>query len=482
MINAVLYAGFSKRINSTMVPTASNTEASITLSCAIFEPCTMEAPVLIIQPGVNLARYNYAYIPDFQRYYWITGREFREGRFHVSMMVDALASFKNGIGASSQYVIRSASNYDGTITDTLYIKTGQHAQRSALPNSIVKFPTAIGNGIFMIGINGKKAADTISFGSVNYYAFTLAQLAAFLEALMSTEYLGELDDLSASTVKTILNPMQYIASCQWLPIETSFLDAVTTATIPFGWWDITGISHYTPPANSTTFYKPITYNLRNIRHPQATRGAYLNRAPYATYKVFIPCAGFVELPDRYISTDTELTIDYVIDFPTGDATIKIRSHSGEGSELHMVAMTSAQMGVDVPLAQVFRNVKQGISTVGTIAGAIANIATGNIGGAIASVTSGISSAADAAAPVPSFISSTSSTGQYFSNELSVYGEFDYIAAEDMARFGRPCCKQLTISTLRGYVLCSNATVDIAGASRDEMDTIKGYMEGGFFYE
>lgn len=46
----------------------------------------------------SVLRYNYCYIPDFQRYYAITNVvAYREGLFDVSMDVDVLMSFRNHI-------------------------------------------------------------------------------------------------------------------------------------------------------------------------------------------------------------------------------------------------------------------------------------------------------------------------------------------------------------------------------------------------
>ncbi len=46
----------------------------------------------------SVMRYNYAYIPEFQRYYSITDRScFREGLWDIIFAVDVLMSFRNDI-------------------------------------------------------------------------------------------------------------------------------------------------------------------------------------------------------------------------------------------------------------------------------------------------------------------------------------------------------------------------------------------------
>lgn len=57
-----------------------------------------------------------------------------------------------------------------------------------------------------------------------------------------------------------------------------------------------------------------------------------------------------------------------------------------------------------------------------------------------------------------------------------------IADEDLADYGRPCYKKLTINTLSGFVKCAEAHPAIAGAFSSEIELIQNHMMGGFFYE
>ena len=56
-----------------------------------------------------------------------------------------------------------------------------------------------------------------------------------------------------------------------------------------------------------------------------------------------------------------------------------------------------------------------------------------------------------------------------------------IADEDLASRGRPLCKAKTISSLSGYIMCSDADPDIA-CTDYELAQIVSYMNGGFYYE
>lgn len=67
-------------------------------------------PTLLIQISdaiVNYAMYNYCYIPDLGRYYYITSIRSRGTLVEMECKCDVLKSFKNDIIGSVQYVSRT---------------------------------------------------------------------------------------------------------------------------------------------------------------------------------------------------------------------------------------------------------------------------------------------------------------------------------------------------------------------------------------
>ena len=91
---------FAKDSNSTKQPTGTGTE----LNCNILTPADITAPVVEIAASDPTA-YNYAYISDFGRYYYITGIEsVRTGLVRVYMHVDVLKSFDSAIRANNALI------------------------------------------------------------------------------------------------------------------------------------------------------------------------------------------------------------------------------------------------------------------------------------------------------------------------------------------------------------------------------------------
>ena len=94
------------------------------------EISVMNPIVRFDNPGV--LRYNYAYIPELQRYYSIVDRTaYREGLWDVSFDVDVLMSFKNDISNLNVVVDKQSSGEIGNeyiddgslVTDNVMFQT-----------------------------------------------------------------------------------------------------------------------------------------------------------------------------------------------------------------------------------------------------------------------------------------------------------------------------------------------------------------------
>lgn len=63
-----------------------------------YDGCTVQNPVIVMQYNPTLVGCNYAYIPEFNRYYYIGNIELQTGqRCIIPMNVDVLMSFRDEI-------------------------------------------------------------------------------------------------------------------------------------------------------------------------------------------------------------------------------------------------------------------------------------------------------------------------------------------------------------------------------------------------
>lgn len=90
----------------------------IVKACSVKDGITLEDPVLYLGYDSTLLTYNYVYIPEFNRYYFVTGREIDGQTMYISLHVDVLASFKNDILASTGTATRS-NFYNKNIPDKM---------------------------------------------------------------------------------------------------------------------------------------------------------------------------------------------------------------------------------------------------------------------------------------------------------------------------------------------------------------------------
>ena len=98
------------------------------------EDTDVKNPVIIIS-GIpkagSISDYNYAYIPQFHRYYWIDNITFNKGGLiELYMRVDVLMSYKESILNSKQLIDRVEekgkmylTNYDWTTDERTYTRT-----------------------------------------------------------------------------------------------------------------------------------------------------------------------------------------------------------------------------------------------------------------------------------------------------------------------------------------------------------------------
>ena len=101
-------------------------ELNKTLGTAIVKTCSLkngssiEDPVLYMEHDTTLFQTNYVYIPDFGRYYFISGRELVEHTEYITCHVDVLKTFAADIKNSKGIATRSQF-YNRNLADKMII-------------------------------------------------------------------------------------------------------------------------------------------------------------------------------------------------------------------------------------------------------------------------------------------------------------------------------------------------------------------------
>lgn len=218
---------FSKKPNSTKRPTGTGVEYHV---CMIENTSIIKPQFSLKLPqNETFINKNYAYIPYFERYYFIDDISWDNGLWILSMTCDVLATAKTIIGNSTQYVVRSASQYDGNVIDTEYpTKTNQEYE--CIKANVTIYGTIV-TPWFIIGIIGgaNPEDDTIVSqmynGSVVYYGCTQAQLYELVYSLLGSVNLYGIgaSEISEALQKQLINPIQYVHSIKCVPFTPNFI-------------------------------------------------------------------------------------------------------------------------------------------------------------------------------------------------------------------------------------------------------------------
>lgn len=458
---------FSKKVDSTAQPTGTGTD----FSCNILTPADITAPLVEITASADLTAYNYAYISNFHRYYWIEGISFDKGIWILSLAVDVLATYKTQIGAQSLYVLRAASSYDGDITDNYYPIINDIVQtKEEDPN----FSYAFTSGRYILSIAG-----TESSGYSSLYQLTPANFKLLISKLYQAIDGFQLSDVIKSVVKTFGgNPEKLINGAMWIP--TSLVDPqVADTTVIIGSWN-SGVNGKL--VDNPGFVLP-TVSLTISAHPQVAKGRYLNLSPYSRYILYLPGIGQISLDTTQLESVDAINILRAVDALTGKIVYRVLTQPMTGNTNSPILLYYGETQWGVPVSLGGNNISAG-STLGSVGSMVsqlgAAIASGGATAIIGAATGGIGSLVSAMEGQSAGSSTGGSLGMHF-NPIRLDTTFYKITSWDDSHNGRPLMQIKTISSLSGFIMVQKGDVPIPGTSA-EAERIKTFLEGGFFYE
>ena len=459
----VKFYSFAKRHNSTKQPTGGTT-----YTCILKDRCSDIAPVIQLDLGLAFspAAWNYCFIDLFGRFYYVSEWVFNERLWEAHCIVDPMASWKSYIGSYTGYIARSSAAYNSDATDLYYPILADVTDVAVATAQDPGFVTNWSSGQFVVGIMGSNAGP--NGGAVTYYAMNASGMSAITSYLLDDTNYTNVTDITPDLLKCIFNPLQYIVSCMWFPFTVASLGS---ESIEVGWWTISGVS--AAKLSNSVETRNLSFTLPT--HPQAaTRGNYLNLAPYSRYQVYAGPWGVIPIDNAYIVGKTALNFIMKIDLFTGSGRLSM-----SGGELTYAEDHVAQIGVPIQLGQ---NVLNQGALMSTINGALdvgASAVKGDVAGLLGGAVNTVANAAALTQSVPSIVGSNGSMA--FNTQFRLLAKFSTIADEDNASIGRPLLEKRQISGLAGYNQCIDADPQIP-CNSSEHDTIVSYMNSGFYYE
>lgn len=501
----VVFYKFNKRENSTKKP-----DGGVVYDVVLKDDCSIINPVIKMSTSPitdTVYTYNYCYIEVFKRYYFIMNWEFIDRLWVANMTVDVLASQRTAILTSQQYVQRSSSQYDNNFNDATYppVLEPLHAYTN-LTSPFVEFSNS--NGCYIVGIIG---SGSVSSGSVSYYYFTPSGLTAFNNVLLgSTDYMQLTDSsqIEATTAKLITNPFQYISSCMWYPFT---MDISTSAqSVKLGWWTIDNV--VCQPLSAP--WQGMSLDAAIIKHPnQDSRGTWLNYSPWTSIRVIFEPFGVFDVPaDMMAKYDTWRFI-VKVDCITGQAVLVFgaASSSSTAALSYIASETSAQLGVEIPLAQssggeaapAALGVSSAISGLATTGQELASRGgwLSELGGSVLAGLANVGSALTQAASsvmgslfggilngtsltTQATILQNGSQGSFAGTFLKPSIEYTFLtpAEENLAEWGRPLNAMRLLGNLTGFCKCVSPDFTGSDCTMTETIAVNNYLERGVFLE
>ena len=461
--------------------------------------------------------YNYAYIPNLHRFYFIDDIVWKDGLWNVYLRVDTLATYKTAIRKSTQYVIRSSSNYDTNITDTFYktkeltlldrvavskyngisddgTKNVSYKQfmsgslQSTTYTDTNHFAKGISSGKFVLGVVGNNATG------VTYYGFSYTDFKEFINKAMVLVP-SNMNDVSTGVANAIYDPIQYITSCRWYPTYGTLTNDARTHNVKLGPQTITldGWAWYVGDIQGLRFEIEISIP----HHPQSSNEGYqyMDLAPYSEYNLMFQPFGNIPLDPSKIKGWSSLYCYWDVDIKAGIAHLFISDCGKDaltpGKRAAVMYDQIVNYGVDVPISGLVYDWKAGLalsaatwlknnygeqlnsfSSIASLFGSSNKASTGEslTGSETASPSTTsltnvdlLDKGMDILGGALGQVRTAGTSGSYMSYQTDVpyiyaffYGQVDH----DLLRFGAPSYKSIMLANCSGFILCENASFSI----------------------
>lgn len=472
---------YAKRKNSTARP--SSLDTALTLQVNLKDQSGVLHPVIEVYQSAawNPSSYNYCYIAEYSRYYFVDEWVYIGGRWQVSMSVDPLATYKTEIGNSTKYILRCAGLQNKEIVDTLYPTA--YGMTSIYQTADFSFSQDYASCAYILGVANRANVGT---GPITYYILTASQIRSLMQYMLiqSTDlWTNGFTGMTDTLYRAIYSPFDYIKSCKAFPVAFSPL---LTYNIMFGNYE-SNVQGGILGSNSAGGWAALTRDL-SLPSGWSTWEAKFKTNPYAHLYLFFSPWGMIELNPLDFAGATAVRVRCSFDYISGDGLLYISKVIN--STAYFVTMKVAKVGVDINLSASSINAGGFIAGLAGAAGAAASLMAGSIplSEGVISAAGGVASAAAASVPTASG-GTGSSAGGFASFDgicTLIYNCADFANA-DPTELGYPYMQRAQISALHtsgnpvGYVKCADGEV-ICHGMEEELEALESFLTGGFFYE
>lgn len=447
-MNVTLWNNFSKRKNSTKIPST----AGATATCVLKEDTSIMEPTIILN-GFGMFDYNYAYIQDFGRYYFITDIRTKGPNTEMSFTCDVLATYKAAITGSSQYIVRANTTLDPMIRDPLnppicrtLIK---YKQLATLANDIIQYSGGSVVSTYIVGVVNKTGVD--------YCACTQAQLASILNLAFGASITSQFYDMKNCIVSLIRVP---------------YAPPTSTKELCIGEINTGQQAHVISDGILSTVIADALVPFASDDHENYY--SYVDFPPYTQGVIYLPFVGLVPLDMDIVASRRKVGVTLKLDPKTADMVYIVKADGNRilgtyagncGASLPIVGQTQNTLAMPTAMLTTAAGILSDnpmLAASGAISAAMSQQRNTQINGSLSSF---IGAELDPTIWIETY------------TKQPVSWTLDNMKSSQ----GVLVMKQATVSSYSGYVQTQNAHVAITGSDK-ERNEVESLMNSGIFIE
>ena len=484
--------------------------------------------------ATQVKNFNYVYIEAFRRYYYVTNIVVSSNSLCiVQCEVDPLMSFKDSILSQTAIVGRSESDGNPLLVDS------SRPMRAEAEFTIEEVSTASGN--FNLDYAMEETTPSFVFVTLRQPFEAYADNAeryhyTAIDPQLYTSPSSHLSNIETSYQSNAGDSaIHYVASKQYIDKFAEYVlyqaskdnAVLSVVAFPFEITEDIGKDpqetcvylwndwqervfkdpnyhnvEYSDPKNHVYRYKyggVLPYLVLFSEVLFSSPSSFLDFPPYTKYELFIPFIGWIELDQRELYGHT-ITAYYTLSTYDGSGQFNLLDEeSGK-----LLYSASCQLGVQITytkdnseairLANIQRSVSLTMSSILSLFGAAASVATGNAGGAVLAVAGGVGNVANGVTQIATQMRATqvsqldARTGMEtpFKPYLRktqykpVFSENDDLTSWNAYKhqYGIPLYTARVLNTLTGYVVCDKIHLENCNATDIEKSSIVSSLLAG----
>lgn len=435
-MEVVFYTEFSKRKNSTKNP-----ESTGAISVSVTKEVTLKGQVDKINPTFFVKSTDqYVYCKAWGMYYFVHRTSYDiDGAEIVYCNLDVLGTWAEAIHNSTFFIERcSDPNYynvdlrdDALSAEDMVSSVTSASTYCNIASDLLYVVKLLGRG------------TTNGIGTFIMNRFTLQNF--FSQMWIDIDSGMGLGDLEEFMQMWLADPARYVVGVYSSPIGASvYAHNVSNQQVFIGGHE-TNLYLDRIDRGEVKIAEGLQLNLPTSIYSDFRK----TDNAFSQYTIYIPTIGTVPLsPDLM---DTVLTMDIGGDLFSGDLLFTLKSDGDVVATYTGNCYATQSIGA----------VNQASNIISGAVATESGILSGNIGTIITGIKTGMQVS-------PSVIGSQGGTGAVsVANEIVITCMQKSSAEFPLADYGRPCCKNLRLGNLKGFIKCGNPSIELS-----VMDTIK----------